>query len=327
MVSVESGFDELQQHVDVPKDVVDCARERRDVFCAVLPTAEDVDRVRPSGSLKRGTHKDPLHDVDLIVVYNPTDHPQWRQHGASAEEALRRTQQLAGELLGPSAGQREVVRQTRLQNHAVKCFLDDPDDPDAFTVDLTPGLVRVEGGFWIPQREDACWVPTNPQVLEDAVAKRHAEWRQFAKLVRVLKRWNTDQGQIMKSLVVEVLALHHLPTADRPVALARFFTAAANAIWSPVVDPAGLCGEIQPDLDRAAAHAAFTAAAEQAWQAVNDAARGEEQAAMCAWRHVFGHIYPEPEGGCGGSGKGGVFAAPAFIPATRPRKVAYVEQG
>jgi hypothetical protein len=224
-------------------------------------------------------------------------------------------------------GRDEVVRLARLQNHAVKCFLDDPADPDAFTVDLTPALVRAEGGFWIPQREDRTWVATNPRVLEDRVAARHAVRRQFAKMVRVLKRWNTDHGDVMKSLVVEVLALDHLPSADRPEALARFFTAASSAVWKPIVDPAGLCGEIQSDLDRAAAHAALTGAAEQAWQAVNDAARDEENAAMCGWREVFGDIYPEPDGGCGaGRGKPAGFAAPAFIP-SKPRKVAYVEQG
>lgn len=48
---------------------------------------------------------------------------------------------------------------------------------------------------------------------------------------------------------------------------------------------------------------------------------------MCGWREVFGPIYSEPEGGCGGgTGKGATFVAPAFVPSS-PRKVAYVEQG
>lgn len=198
-MSVELGFDALQQEVDVPKDVVVATRKRRDVFGVVLSCADGVAKVRPSGSLKRGTHKDPLHDVDLIVIYSEDAHPQWAQPGSSAEEALLHTASLAKELLGPDARQAEKVRLTRLQNHAVKCFLDDPDDPDAFTVDLTPALLRREGGFWIPQRSDSMWVATNPQVLEDSVAGRHAAWRHFAKLVRVLKRWNADNGEVMKS--------------------------------------------------------------------------------------------------------------------------------
>ena len=54
------------------------------------------------------------------------------------------------------------------------------------------------------------------------------------------------------------MALDLLPIADRPVAVSRFFTAAAVAVWSPVCDPADLCGEIQPDMDRTAANAALT---------------------------------------------------------------------
>lgn len=325
-MTVEEGFDSLQREVDVPKDIVTRARVRRDVFCDVLPTAPDVRKVRPSGSLARGTHKDPLHDVDLIVVFHPAAHPDWGQPGRSAEDALRHTAALANELLGEEADQREVVRLTRVQNHAVKCFLDDPDDPDAFTVDLTPALTRSDGGFWIPQKDDMRWVPTDPGVLEQWTARRHQDWPQFAKMVRVLKRWNADHGDHMKSLVVEVLALHHLPSAPRAEALARFFTAAATAVWTPVVDPAGLCGDIQPKLDRAAAADALNKAAEASWQAVNDAARDQQDAAMCGWRRVFGSIYPEPAAGCGNTGKAAVFAAPAFVAST-PRKVAYVEQG
>jgi hypothetical protein len=327
-MSVDSGFDALQQEADVLKDVVDTARRRRDTFTRTLPRADDVAKVRASGSLKRGTHNDPLHDVDLIVVYDEDDHPDWGQPGQSAEDALRRSASVVTDLLGPDAGQTEQVRLARLQNHSVKCFLDDPDDPGAFTVDLTPALLRTNGGFWIPQRDDRIWVPTNPQILEDSVAARHAAWRQFAKLVRVLKRWNADHGGLMKSLTVEILALNHLPVADRPEALARFFTAASAAVWQPILDPAGLCGEIQPNLDRVAAHAALSTAADRAWQAVNDDSRGEDRAAMCGWREVFGPIYPEAEGGCGKSAGMGAaaFAAPAFIPSNR-RKVAYVEQG
>src|SRR5207244_12463014 len=62
---------------------------------------------------------------------------------------------------------------------------------------------------------------SDPEHLNTLVSGRHAEWSQFAKLVRVLKRWNSDHGEHMKSLLVEVLALDHLPVADRPGALAR----------------------------------------------------------------------------------------------------------
>lgn len=144
-------------------------------------------------------------------------------------------------------------------------------------------------------------------------------------MVRVLKRWSTDLETGMKSLVVEVLALEHLAVLDRPEALTKFFAAAANAVMDPVVDPAGLCGEIQPDLDRDAAREVLAEAADSSWRAVDANGRGEEAWAMCLWREVFGSIFPEPEGGCA-KAKG----APALIAAgiARPkRKIVDASQG
>jgi Second Messenger Oligonucleotide or Dinucleotide Synthetase domain len=322
-MSVESGFDSLQSEVDASIEAVREARRRRDVFRSALPNAEDVDEVRPSGSLARGTHKDPIHDVDLVAVFDQDAHPDWGSDGSSAAEALEHTRGLVQDLLGSDGDYGEEVRLTRLQNHAVKCFLDDPEAERAFTVDVTPAIVRNEGGFLIPERRSARWIASDPGYLIQVVAERHATWNQFAKLVRVVKRWNADHGTLMKSLVVEVLAVDHLKEADRPEALSRFFTSAANAVWQPVTDPAELCGEIQPDLDRSKANEVLAEAADKAWRAVDAAGRGDSTRAMCLWREIFGDIFPEPSGGCDGGA--GAAAAPIVIP-TR-RKVVDAPQG
>jgi hypothetical protein len=319
-MSVESGFDDLQREVDADIATVREAQRRRNVFRTALPTADDVVEVVPTGSLARGTHKDPIHDVDVVVVYEADAHPEWGEPGDSALDALEHTRDLVNDKLGADGTEGEEVRLTRLQNHAVKCFLDDAETKDAFTVDATPALRHPERGFWIPERNNSMWVRSAPEHLNDLVAGRHAEWLQFAKLVRVLKRWNSDHGTHMKSLVVEVLALDHLPVADRPTAVARFFAAAQEAVWSPVCDPAGLCGEIQPDMDRGAASSALASAANAAARAVEAGARGEGRRAMCLWREVLGDIFPEPFGGCGA---GGI----ALIPAVPKRKVVDAAQG
>ncbi len=321
-MGVDAGFDKMQPHVDVPEDTMRRARERRDAFTA-LQKAPDVKELVASGSLARGTHKDPLHDVDLICVYSPEDHPAWGEAGDTAEAALDHTSALVHDLVNAAAV--EEVRLIRKQNHAIKCFLDDPNDEDAFTVDVTPAIRHVESGFLIPEVNAAQWIRSDPEFLMARVAERHSEWRQFAKLVRVLKRWNTDTGGEMKSLVVEVLALHHLPAMQRPEALARFFTAAAVAVLEPVVDPAGLCGEIQPDLDRHQARAQLEAAADLSWRAVDVAARGDEDWAMCLWRDIFGPVYPQPSGGCAKAK--GVGALGGTLSAGPKRKVVDAPQG
>jgi hypothetical protein len=296
-VSIESGFDNLQTSVNVPADALAHARHRRDLFRTELAKESDVLEVRPSGSLARGTHKDPVSDVDVVVVFDGNQHPDWNQSGPSAGAALEHVRDAVKARLG-SDGTGDV-RLALLRNHSVKCFLDDPGDPDAFTVDVTPALVRAEGGIWVPEQVNGLWIASDPQHLCDVAAKRHSEWNEFARLVRVLKRWNTDHGKHMKSLTVEVLALDHLPVASRQRALGSFFAAAQEAVWYPIVDPAGLCGAIQPDLDPAAANEALRTAADLAARAIEAEANDEPRQAQCLWNKVFGDIYPEPYGGCG----------------------------
>lgn len=317
-MSLSSGFDGVQAVADADIKDVREARRRRELFRTALLHCDDVDEVRPSGSLARGTHKDPIHDVDLVAVFDDAAHPSWGDPGETAKAALEHTQGLISDALGTDGS--GDVRLTGLRNHSVKCFLDDPDDPDAFTVDVTPALIRSEGGILIPERQSEDWVSSDPQYLIDVVAARHQEWNEFAKLVRVLKLWNSDHGAHLKSLVVEVLALGHLPVAERPEAVCHYFTAAAEAIWYPVNDPAGLCGEIQSDMNKQAAYAVLSDAADHANRAVEAAGRGETRQAMCLWRKVFGDIFPEPPGGCD---SGGI----AVVPAAPKRQVVHSPQG
>ena len=306
-MSVDSGFDTMQSTVNVDAEDLKEARRRRDLFRTELVKEPDVVEVRPSGSLARGTHKDPVNDVDVVVVFDAAAHPDWNEPGGSADDALAHVQDaVRGRLGADGTGD---VRLTKPRNHSVKCFLDDPGDQKAFTVDVTPALVRSEGGFWIPESRSADWVASDPQYLIDEVAKRHSAWNEFARLVRVLKRWNTDHGDHMKSLTVEVLALDLLPVASRPQAVSSFFAAAQDAVWDPIVDPAGLCGPIQPDLDIRAASDALAKAADLAARAVEAEANGEKQNSQCLWRKVFGDIFPEPYGGCGGN-----IGAPIVVP-------------
>ena len=328
-MSVQSGFKSLQNEADAPMEAVTAAKHRRDVFRGALGAEPDVLEIVPTGSTSRGTHTEPIHDVDLVAVYDAVEHPEWGQPGDSAEAALEHARAQIKDVLGPDSGSDEIVRLTRLNNRSVKCFLDDPDDPDAFTVDVTVGLRRAEGGFWIAERASASWIASDPLELNRQVAARHAEWNDFARCVRLLKRWNADHGKIMKSLVIEVLALSHLPAlrADdggRPAAISQFFAAARSAVFTPICDPADLCGAIQSDLDVVAANQLLAEAADLSWRAVDAKANDEDATAMCLWREVFGDIFPAPEGGCNGTGSGvvaaGVAAAVAGRVTSRPKR-------
>lgn len=298
--AVEAAFETFQIEVDADPDLVAVARARRLIFRDAFLGEADVSEFVYSGSLARKTQRDPMNDVDVIVVYNAAHHPDWGVDGdGSAKAALEHTRGRVRELLSASPDGEDFVRLTRLQNHAVKCFIDDPEDPDAFTVDAMPALRLEDGVLLVPEKNSDCWIKTNPEYLISKVAERQEEWTQFVPTVRMIKHWSETAGSEMKSLVAEVLALNELPVeARRAVALKRFFQAASIAVLGAVEDPAELCGEIQPSLDRQAACALLDQAASHAWKAVEAEDRGESDAALCHWRNLFGDAFPAPAGGC-----------------------------
>jgi hypothetical protein len=321
-MDITGAFDQLQQEVNAPLDTVKEARRRRNMFCDAFRGDDDVVECVHSGSLARGSMKDPIKDVDEIIVFDRDAHPDWGLPGDSAEAALDHVRHLVNERLGATNGtMAKEVRLASPRNHSVKCFLDDPEDPDAFTVDVTPALREEDGTLLIPEKASKDWITTDPQDLIARVKARHANWNWFVPLVRVIKRWGADQQTDMKSLLLEVLALHNLPEEEtRQRALARFFTAAATAVRGPVEDPAGHCGEIQPDLDREKAAGHFEAASEAAWRAVEAEDEGDTDRAACLWRAVSGPIFPEPSGGCANTSRAGLATAAAAATVTRPRR-------
>lgn len=327
----DTAFDTHQAVVNAEPDSVKEARRRRNFFCDAFGKQPDVAETVPSGSLARGTQRDPIHDVDLIIVFRQEDHPDWDTGNGSAEAALEHIRGQVTDLLGVTGGMfAQEVRLTNLRTHVVKCFLDDPEDIDAFTVEVMPALrPPVGSGLRIPERTNpAGWVTCDPEFFMSEVAARHSEWRFFAPMARAVKKWKDVAGLDMKSLTAEVLALRCMPrprpgqVLSRQTALQEFFTAAASAVMEGVVDPAGWCGEIQSDLDREAVRAALLESADVATRAVAAEQRGDHDVAVCLWRSVFGLDFPEPPGGCPAGGKsasaayiGGVaaVAAPALI--------------
>lgn len=302
-MQVSTAFEAFQGEVNADPDSVSEARRRRDLFRDGLQPLADVVQVIPSGSLARRTQLDPIHDVDMIAVFAAAEHPEWGRPGGSADDALTYLARRVMEALGATNGTvGHEVRLTSKRNHVVKCFFDDPESENPFAVEAAPALRKDDGTLLLPERHNSRWITADPEYMITEVRRRQEAWADFVPLVRELKWWKKACRLDMKSLVVEVLALRCLPDADRPTALARFFTAAAADVMTGVHDPAGHCGEIQPDLDRAKARECLLAAAEQANHALQAATDDDLDRAVCLWRQVFGPAFPQPPSGCSGHG-------------------------
>jgi predicted nucleotidyltransferase len=294
-MTVLDSFDTFQGIVNAPYDMVAEARRRRRIFEAAFQSEGDVTETIPSGSLARGTHKDPIHDVDLVVVFDDSARSGWGSPGESAAESLDYVRSRVNDLLGATNGSYDqLVRLARWRNHAVKCFLDDPEDPDAFTVDVMPALRR-DSHLLVPEAVSRTWIPADPEFLISEARAKHDQWRHYAGMVRMLKWWGALQPTKIKSLVMEVLALEYLPTdTNRPAAVRDFFTRASYSIGGgeKVVDPARLCGEIQPDLDYTKFAELLEKASESAALAITAQADNNQARASQLWADVFGDRFP-----------------------------------
>lgn len=346
----ETAFKRFETTVNADPDQLTEARLRRDAFVKALNSEEIVERAQAIGSLARKTQKAPLNDVDILMVYDASERPDWGSdaiNGTSAE-ALEETATRIKNLLGPGGSKVHLlntdgsddltVRLVHRKRHSVKCFLDQAGEEDAFTVDVVPAINHPYVGLWISERniddQDAgTWIRSNPEYLIQAVKDRQGRWDHWIPSVRALKFWNDESKAGMTSLYIEILALSALPTNEfRPQALQRFFQSAEWEVSADLSDPAGLCGAIQSDLDVDHARECLAEAAEHAREAVIAEADSRADDAVCAWRAIFGTEFPEPPSGCNGMVTAAVTAGVATTtvaarPRPEPRRVKDSPQG
>jgi hypothetical protein len=296
-MGLNDAFDAYQKVVDADAAQVRLARGRRDIFKEALNGEPDVQDTWGSGSLRRSTQLQPVHDVDLVVEFDAAQHPDWVLPGDSSEDALEHVRARVRALLGDAEGTvDQLVRLAKPRNRAVKCFIDPPEDPESFTVDVMPVFRQHDGTLLMPSKRDGRWSTADPEYLIREVADRQGQWSYFRPMIRTLKRWRLGvpvTGKI-KSLVVEILALECLPPGpNRAEALRAFFTAAAaHSLY--IEDPAGHCGLIQPDLDVTGLRGALENAADAATAACTAAANSNTDEALRAWQTIFGPDFPAP---------------------------------
>lgn len=328
-MDITKAFAELHKAADAEPKQVREGRRRRDLFRDAFCPEEEIDDVVPSGSLARGTRRSPINDVDVIILYHQHHHADWGQPGESGAEALDHTAGRVHTLLGADGTFAQEVRLARPGNHAVKCFF---DDPDAFTVDAMPALRLSNGTLLVPEKASEKWIQTNPEHLIQLVQDRQEAWDLFVPMVRVLKLWTDVQDTSLKSLTIEVMALNHMPgDLSAPQALYRFFNAMENKIGVAVMDPAGLCGPTQREIDWTKAGDAIHHAARASWEAITAQADGDTDRAACLWRSIFGDSFPQPPSGCkqsNGIGAGALGAGLMVgVGSTKPRPVKDAPQG
>jgi hypothetical protein len=168
-----------------------------------------------------------------------------------------------------------------------------------FKVDVVPGFFPTGGGFLIPDANMKKWLSTDPKKhveLWSASSKAHVG--SLVPLIKMLKCWNRQRGDLFRSFHLEVLVRHVLSgvtITDYPSGARFVFDKMRSKVWSKVADPAGYSDDVAPylckvDADKMIAELDY--AHRSALAAETNLNRGLTKTAIEGWRSIFGDQFP-----------------------------------
>jgi hypothetical protein len=171
---------------------------------------------------------------------------------------------------------------------------------DDFTVDVVPGFSREGGGYLIPNSSTASWISTDPKVhVQIWSTENTAHNGDLVPLIKMLKCWNRENGELLTSFHLECLILKVLKgvgISSYQSAVQYFFNHARSMIDVPCADPAGYSGNVGQYLNtydkKEAVKARLQRGYDNAYQASQFEAQDQISNAYSRWKQVFGDWFP-----------------------------------
>lgn len=295
MITVEEALVKFRSRLELTAQERSDASRRQKEIRAVMDAAFDIDEDFLTGSYARWTKTKPLKDVDIFCVLGETE----RHYRKSPPAVLLASVQKR---LVEEYGQERVSCQRR------SCCVDFgiQEDEDGETGDQVMSFdviaaFRKGDHYEIPDTAIVSgWTETNPRIhAEKALQAQEAYSGEWKGLVRMMKKWNSEQGKPIKpSFLIEVMALEllHPPFGgDYRRELQGFFASLADRIAEDWPDPAGLGPDVSDRMDaaeRRAAREQLLAAEGRVAAAMQLERTGRTGEALRVWRQLFGKLFP-----------------------------------
>jgi len=241
----------------------------------------DLSRSKLMGSAAQGTLIKPLDDIDFLAVFDDSSNIWEDTYYTNSQAFIQRVR---------SAFVNCRIETIGVRGQAVRLFY-----KQGAHVDIAPVFWRVGGGYFLPAGDNT-WLITDPDTQSQwFISNNQRLSNQLLPLIRLLKRWNSVHGKVLKSyhLSVMVANLFISLNTDRADAVRVFFVHASQ--YLDVQDPAGYSGTLSSYLTTNARQRLvlrFANAAQRAAQAQAAAARGDSREAIRLWSIEFGSDFP-----------------------------------
>lgn len=280
--TIPASFAKLRANLEITDRQTEATSLRQQAVRAAVARGLDVSTSFLVGSYARDTLIAPLKDadIDIFVLLDPKYFEKYRPAAL-----LDRVRTILLETYPKSP------RVSRNGQAVTIVFTD-------FQVDVVPAFHRRGGGYLIPDAPGDRWISTDPTSHDDQLSaenKRHNG--QLVPLIKMLKRWNRESGDLISGFYLELLAteiLRGVTISDFSSGVRFVLDRGREKVRYQLVDPAGLGGTVNGltsgTVDDAISR--FSTGYSRADKAEEYATAGRIDLAVGEWRKVFGDYFP-----------------------------------
>jgi hypothetical protein len=281
--TIAQGFDKLKSNVEITGLQESTVSTRQTTVRQAVEARMAVLESFLVGSYRRSTMVAPLSeaDVDIFVIVDPK---YYRPDG----------QIYLLDAVRASLKERYKTPAISRNGQAVTIRFDD------FWVDVVPSFRRQGGGYLIPDSERHVWIETDPKqhiALWAAANKAHSG--NVLPIMKMMKAWNKEHSEPLRSFPLEVLVLRSLEGVridDFFSGVRYVFDKARALVRAPNLDPAGFGGDVGAYLDSREAIDRVVSRLESGYARALEAESAERynrtDQAYAKWRIVFGDYFP-----------------------------------
>jgi hypothetical protein len=271
-------LNDIRAEIAVDDDVLEEARNRRDLVAAAAMEIDGALRWFCSGSVAHGTVNAPVTDADAGIVLDRRTYPSLGPDGdgEGPEDIVKELGELVGPVVRESYPHATMQHSRRGLYVAFAAPLDGEQDP---TVDLIVTLTRKgAAGLWIPDLDNNEWSASHPEKHTQLFTSGSKKQRALrARTARLAKAWNKQwakDNRALSSFNIETLVWEYIDDdASVPLdeALAGWFAYAHDELKKGrTKDPAGVSEDIKLLLPKQTVLRRLASAADRLEQALDD---------------------------------------------------------
>ena len=290
--TVQASFDQYRSNLELTDRQEALVSIRWRAVVAALETRLSLhpERSRLSGSWDRNTITKHLSegDVDVMVILDYSVHGGWDTADGTAA-CLDRFKSI----LSAAYPNTENRKDRNCINMRFR----------EFRLDVVPTFRYADGHYSIPDSIRRLWVPTDPirfQVGVTAINRQMGGG--FVPLIKMMKGWNRHSDWRIRSFHLECMMYHHFlrytGELPFPVLVVEAFDMLVARLQAPALDPV-MSGRVDTYLDNGGSPSRRRSAIDKAVAgraiaavALSHARRGDEGAAIDAWKSIMGRFFP-----------------------------------